>query len=168
MGAGNTTGNLLEEGLLDFDELRRFRHVEDLFDLAEEHDLLLRACLRPVLEQAADDLLRQGWILLQELDDAVGQLGVVERQALDLVQWQQDLDQKLLVLHLQRQGESVDNAGQLGKGPVSPLHQSQTLRHDLLPPKNLQQLAHTIKVFRLVNESVDGWKIDKRFIGNVK
>jgi hypothetical protein len=35
---------------------------------------------------------------------------VVERQALDLVQGQQDLDQKLLVFHLQRQGESIDNA----------------------------------------------------------
>jgi len=34
---------------------------------------------------------------------------MVERQALDLVQRQQDLDQKLLVLHLQRQGETVDD-----------------------------------------------------------
>ena len=102
MGAGNTTRYLLEERLLDLDELGRLRHVEDLLDLAEKHDLLLRARLGPVLEQAADHLLRQRRVLLQELDDAVGQLGVIQRQTLDLVQRQQHLDQELLVFGLQR------------------------------------------------------------------
>ena len=130
MRAGHAARNLLEQRLLDLDELGGFSHVEDLLDLAEEHDLLLRARLGPVLEQAADHLLRQRRVLLQELDDAVGQLGVVQRQALDLVQRKQDLDQKLLVLHLERQGKAVDDAAE-----------------------DLQQLAHSVKVLRLVDEA---------------
>ena len=57
----------------------------------EGTNLFLRAGLGPVLEEAADDLLGQRRVLLEELDDAVGQLGVVQRQALDLVQRQQHL-----------------------------------------------------------------------------
>ena len=108
--ARNASWNLLEERLLNLDELGRFRHIENLFNLTEEHHLFLRASFGPVLEQATDHLLCEWGILLKKLDNTVGQLGVVERQALDLVQRQQDLDQKLLVFHLQRQGESIDNA----------------------------------------------------------
>lgn len=71
MRTGNAARNLLKERLLDFDELGRFRHVEDLFDLAEEHDFLLGACLGPVLEKTTYDFFRQRGILLEELDDAV-------------------------------------------------------------------------------------------------
>ena len=39
VGTGDASGNLLEERLLDFDELGRLGDVEDLLDLAQEHDL---------------------------------------------------------------------------------------------------------------------------------
>lgn len=107
---GHAFGDLPEQLLLDLDELRRIDDVEDLLDLAEEHDLLLRARFRPELEQAAHDRLGEHSVLLEELHDAVGQLRVVQRQTLDFVQRQQHLDQKLFVLDLERQGESVDYA----------------------------------------------------------
>ena len=46
--------------------------------------LLLGASLWPELEQPLDDLLGEGGVLLQELHHAVGQLGVVQRQAAHL------------------------------------------------------------------------------------
>jgi len=56
MGAGDTSWNLLEERLLDFDKLGRLRHIENLLNLAEEHDLFLWARFGPVLEQAPNHL----------------------------------------------------------------------------------------------------------------
>jgi len=35
----NAFGDLFEERVLDLDELRRLDHVQDLFDLSEEHHL---------------------------------------------------------------------------------------------------------------------------------
>ena len=58
MGAGDTSWNLLEERLLDFDKLGWLRYIENLLYFAEEHDLLLWARLGPVLEQAANHLFR--------------------------------------------------------------------------------------------------------------
>lgn len=37
--AGDASGDLLEERLLDANELRRLDHVQDLLDLSEEHHL---------------------------------------------------------------------------------------------------------------------------------
>lgn len=108
--ARNASRNLFKKRFLDFDELGRFRHIENLFYLTEKHHFFLRASFGPVLEQATDHLLRERGILLKKLYDTIGQLGVVERQALDLVQRQQDLDQKLLVLQLQWQSEPINNA----------------------------------------------------------
>lgn len=101
MWTGNASRYLPKQRLLDPRELRRFYHVQHLLDLAEEHDLLLTARLRPVLQEAPDDRLRQRGVLLEELDYAVGELRVIQRQALDLVQRDEHLHQELLVLALQ-------------------------------------------------------------------
>lgn len=37
--AGDASGNLFEQRLLDADELRRLDHVQDLLDLSKEHHL---------------------------------------------------------------------------------------------------------------------------------
>jgi len=54
-------------------------------------NLFLTACLGPNLEQAADHGLRESGIFLEELDDAVGELRVVQGQTLHLVQGDQHL-----------------------------------------------------------------------------
>ena len=76
--AGNTFGNLFKKGFLNLDKLSGLDDIEYLLNLPEEHDLLLGAGLRPELEEALDDLLGQGGVLLKELDHAVGQLSVVQ------------------------------------------------------------------------------------------
>lgn len=98
---------LPKERFLDTSELGRFYDVQYLLDFAEEHDLLLATRLRPVLEEAANDRLRQVGVLFEKLHHAVGELRVIQRQALDLVQWYKHLDEELLVLRLQRQSEPV-------------------------------------------------------------
>ena len=75
----------------DLLELCGLDDVQDFLQLVEEHDLLGRVDLRPEPEQGHDDLLRQTRIFLEELDDAVGQLRVVDGQRLDLVQRHQNL-----------------------------------------------------------------------------
>ena len=82
--AGNTFGNLFKKRFLDLDKLSGLDDIEYLLNLPEEHDLLLGAGLRPELEEALDDLLGQGGVLLKELDHAVGQLSVVQRQTSNL------------------------------------------------------------------------------------
>ena len=110
MWAGNTFGNLFKQRFLDFDKLSRFDDIKYLLDLAQEHDLLLGAGLGPELEQPLDDLLGEGGVLLQELDHAVSQLGVVEAEAADFVKGDEDFAEELLVLQLQWKGEAVDDA----------------------------------------------------------
>ena len=82
--AGNTFGNLFKKRFLDLDKLSRLDDIEYLLNLPEEHDLLLGAGLRPELEETLDDLLGQGGVLLKELDHAVGQLSVIQRQTSNL------------------------------------------------------------------------------------
>ena len=143
--AGNTFGNLFKKRFLDLDKLSGLDDIEYLLNLPEEHDFLLGAGLRPELEEALDDLLGQGGVLLKELDHAVGQLSVVQRQTSNLrekkitknihqfnfylVQGNQDPDKKLLVLSFQRQGEAVDDRS-----------------------KDLKKLSNTIEVFSFINE----------------
>ena len=55
---------------------------------------------------------------------------MVEGEASNLVEWDQDLAEELLVLGLQGQREPVNDATQ-----------------------NLQQLAHSVEVFRFVDKS---------------
>ena len=80
-------------------------------------------CLWPVLQQADDNGLGEGWIFLEELDDTIRQLWMVHRERFDLVQWEQDSEKEYLdrvrliqfdsstnlVLLFKWQGKSVDN-----------------------------------------------------------
>lgn len=52
--------------------------------------------------------LRQAWILLEELHNAVSQLRMINRQALDFMQWQKSFEQESLVFFFQRQCETVN------------------------------------------------------------
>ena len=56
--------------------------------------------------------LSESGILLKELHDAIGELWVVADKGLDLVQGDEDPQKKLLVLVLQREGKTVDNAAE--------------------------------------------------------
>lgn len=67
---------------------------------------------RPVLEKAENDGFRQGWVLLEELDDAIGKLRVVNRQRLDLMKRHKNFEEEHFVLLFQGQGKSVNNAAE--------------------------------------------------------
>ncbi len=148
MRAGYTARDLSEKRLLNLDELCRLDDVQDFLNFPEEHDLkwrkvmnavirpyylysylFLRARLRPELEEPLDDLLRERGVLLKKLDHTIGQLGMVEGEATDFMQRNQNLAQELLVFRLERQREAVDNAAQ-----------------------DLQQLAHPVEVFGFIDE----------------
>ena len=103
---------LLEQRHLYLLELGKVDDVQYLFHLAEEHHLFRRVHFRPVLEQAQHDVLGQGAVLLQKLDDAVGELWMIHRQTLDLVQGDEDAHEEGLVLLLERQSEAVDDGPQ--------------------------------------------------------
>jgi hypothetical protein len=47
MGTGNRLGQLIEQRLLDFGELARIHHLENVFHLIQVHDLLSTISLRP-------------------------------------------------------------------------------------------------------------------------
>ena len=79
--AGHALGELREQRHHHLLELRGLDHVKNLLELVEEHDLLGAVDLGPEPEQGADDGLGEGGVLLQELDHAVGQLGVVQGEA---------------------------------------------------------------------------------------
>ena len=91
VGARHALGELREQRPHHLLELGGLYHVEDLLQLVEEHHLLWAVDLGPESEEGADDGLGEGGVLLQELDHAVGQLGVVHRERADLVQGHQDL-----------------------------------------------------------------------------
>ena len=55
---------------------------------------------------------REAGVLLQELHDAVGQLGMVADQGLDLVQGDEHTQEELFMLLLQWESETVDDAAQ--------------------------------------------------------
>ena len=77
-------GELVEEGYHHFLELGWLDHVEDLFELVQKHNLLGGMHLRPIPQEIEDNLLGERGILLQELNHAVGQLGVVHGEGLHL------------------------------------------------------------------------------------
>ena len=91
MGTGDALGQLSEQRHLHLLELGWLDDVEDLLQLVEKHDLLGAVDLGPEPEQAADDWLGEGGILLQELDHAVGQLRVIHGERAHLVQRHQHL-----------------------------------------------------------------------------
>lgn len=147
-------GYLSEERNHDFLELGRLDDVENLFQLVEEHDFFRTVRLWPELQEAPArseicwtchgeltshllyDRLRQTRILLEELDDAIGQLGMVNRQTFHLMQGQKGFQEESFVLLFERQCEAINNRAE-----------------------DLEQLSHTIVMFRFVNESTN-----KRFI----
>ena len=45
---GDTLGNLLEQWFLDFDELRRLDHIQNLLDLTQEHHLVRKIRIHTV------------------------------------------------------------------------------------------------------------------------
>lgn len=78
MWTRHTSCDLPKKRLLDSSELRRLDDVQDLLNLAQEHNFLLTASLGPVLEQTPDHRLRQCRIFFQKLDYAVGKLCMVK------------------------------------------------------------------------------------------
>lgn len=86
-------------------------------------------CLGPEFEQTLDDRLRQVGVFFQELDDAVGELGMVHGQRFHFVQRQQYFQQELLVFVLQWQRKAIDDAAE-----------------------DFEQLGNAVVVFRFVNE----------------
>ena len=144
--AGNTFGNLFKKRFLDLDKLSGLDNIEYLLNLPEEHDLLLGAGLGPELEEALDDLLGEGGVLLQELDHAVRQLSMIKGQTAHLqrdgirsaahadtvthlVKRNQDPHQELLVFRFQWQGEPINNRSE-----------------------DLKKLSYSVKVFGLINK----------------
>ena len=80
--------NLQEEGSLNLDKLFWLCHVQNLFYFVQEHNFLGAVGFGPEPQQTRDHGVCQARILLQELYNAVRQLGVVEREGLRLMQWQ--------------------------------------------------------------------------------
>ncbi len=70
--------DLTEQGLLNDAEILRLDDVQYLLNLAKKHDLLLRASLGPKAQQATNNLLGKAGVLLQKLNDAVGELSMVQ------------------------------------------------------------------------------------------
>lgn len=105
----DTPRQLLEQRFHDFLKLLRFHDVQNLFDFIEEHDLLGRVDLGPIPQETHHDLFRQRGVLFQELDDTVGELRVVERQRLGLMQGNEDPRQESLVFLLERECEPVND-----------------------------------------------------------
>jgi hypothetical protein len=56
MWAGNTPSNLCEQRSLDLNKLGWLNHVQNLFNLVQEHDLLGTVDLGPEPQQAMDNL----------------------------------------------------------------------------------------------------------------
>eukprot|EP00050_Salpingoeca_kvevrii_P003372 m.223265 g.223265 ORF g.223265 m.223265 type:complete len:608 (-) comp10822_c3_seq1:2384-4207(-) len=132
----------LEERHLNLDKLVRLNDIQDLLNFVEEEHFLGAIDLGPEVEEHREDLLCQCRLLFQKLHDAVRQLRVVHAHALDLVQRQQYLDEKALVLILEGKGKAVDDAAE-----------------------NLEELGDAVVVARLVDkleeDVVDG-AADKR------
>lgn len=105
----DTPRQLLEQRFHDLLKLLRFHDIQNLFDLVQEHDLLGRIDFGPIPQETHHDLFRQRSVLFQELDDTVGELRVVERQRLGLVQGDEDPREESLVFLLEREGEPVDD-----------------------------------------------------------
>jgi len=88
--------------------LHVFQHV---LKLSQEEDLLGGRALRPVPQQAPDDVPSEGVVLGDVQRHAVRQLGVVRRYGLGGVEGQQEPRQHDPVLVLDGGGETVDDTG---------------------------------------------------------
>lgn len=105
----DTAGELTEQRLLDLDKLAGVNDVENFFDLVKEHDFLWTVDLGPVAKQTTENLFGETRVLFKELDDAVCELGMVERQRLDLVQGNEHTGEEHLVLFLEGERKAVDD-----------------------------------------------------------
>ena len=103
---------LLEQRHLDLLELDRLDHVQDLLYLVQVHDLLRTVDLGPVSKQTEENLLREGRVLLEELDDAVGELRMVESEGFGFVERDESSSEEGLVFFLERESESVDDGSE--------------------------------------------------------
>mmetsp|Transcript_118593 Transcript_118593/g.342948 ORF Transcript_118593/g.342948 Transcript_118593/m.342948 type:complete len:453 (+) Transcript_118593:216-1574(+) len=101
-----------EEHVLHAVELGRLRQLERLLELVQEEHLFGGDRHRPIPKHGRDDVVRQTRVLLDVLGHAVRELLVEACERLHLVQRDQRLDQKVLVLVLERQGEAVDDGAQ--------------------------------------------------------
>lgn len=127
MRASNRLGQLAKQWLLDLGKLGGIHDLEDIFDLIQEHYFLCAVHLRPIAEEAehnlgsdqpnfhlneyghVTNLLGQRSILLQKLNNTVGQLRVIHAETLHLMERNQYTSQEQLMLLLEWQGKAVDN-----------------------------------------------------------
>ena len=103
---------LLEQRHLNLHKLHRLNHVQNLLHLVQEHDLLRAVDLGPVSQQTEQDLLRKRRILLEELNDTVGELRMVEGEGFGFVQGDEDSGEEGFVFFFEREGESVDDGSE--------------------------------------------------------
>ena len=82
---------------------------EDFLELVHEEDLFLGGGPGPVFDESVEDGHGGVGVLLDELDDAVGELLVVERDALGDVEGDERALEELEVLSFERDGEAVDD-----------------------------------------------------------
>ena len=83
--------------------------VEYFLHLAEEHNLLRRVNLWPILQKTKDDFFCERRFFLQELHHTVGKLRVIHRQRLRLVKGNQYSHQEGLVFLLEGESKSVND-----------------------------------------------------------
>ena len=108
------------------------KELEDLLELVEEEDLFGRAGPGPATEEAVQYSYCGLGVLLDVLDDAVGQLLVVEADALGFMQRDERPDEELEVFLLEGYGEPVDDGTQ-----------------------DLQELPDAVVALGLVDEAVE-------------
>lgn len=128
----DTPRQLLEERHHDALKLWLVCDIQYLLHFAEIHNLLARIDLGPELEQAQDNIIGERSVLLQELDGAVRQLGMIESKGLGFVQRKQNTEEEYLVLLLERKSEPVDDCAQ-----------------------NFEQLGDAVMPLRFVDELVE-------------
>lgn len=112
MGTVKAASDLFKQrhhALLEFSRLCGLKHV---LELPQEEHLLLAIYDWPVLEQPPDDGIGKLVVLLDKLDNAIGELLVVDCDGLGLVQRDERASEEELVLLLHGQGEAVDYAAE--------------------------------------------------------
>mmetsp|Transcript_35887 Transcript_35887/g.61224 ORF Transcript_35887/g.61224 Transcript_35887/m.61224 type:complete len:261 (-) Transcript_35887:642-1424(-) len=121
-----------EESLADLVELVSSKQLKDFLQFIEEEHLFARARPGPAFEESIKDGCGSISILLNILNDTVGQLLVVQSYTLGLVEGDQCTDQELQVLLLQRNGKSINDGAQ-----------------------NFKQFSDSIMTFCLIDKAVE-------------
>lgn len=155
MGTSDRFRQLIEKRLLDLGKFCGVHDFKYIFDFIQKHDLFRAIYFWPVAEKPKDNLektnestlLKQETgikgrtsklknylfserrVLFKELNNAIGQLGVIHAQTLYFMEGNQNTRQEELVLLLKREGEAINNRS-----------------------KNLEQLCYSIEAFGLVHE----------------